>query len=111
MDLRQRVQPLHNEGRDIVDHQLGPPVVGEARRHPPRQVQLFVSSSEQRDPAIRGDHAAREIGLDAVLGKAFGGRMAQVSKNTPRHTPWRSLDGHKSLQISDLKSTSLPAPS
>ena len=72
----------------------------------PGELQALVGAPQQRDTAVGGDDSAGEIGLDGPLEKACGGFVAQDRLNTPRNPPGRSLYGHKSLCINDLKSTS-----
>ena len=108
MGQGEAIEALEDQRLNIVNHQLGSPIVGETGGEAPGQVQTFVGPSQQSDPAVGGDHTARKIALNGSLGEAFGRWMPQARRDTPCTTSRRGLDGHKSLYVNDLQGTSLP---
>ena len=51
------VEPLQDEGLDIVNHKFRPSVVGKAGGDPPGQTQRLVGASQEGDAAVGGDDA------------------------------------------------------
>ena len=99
------VEALQNQRLDIVNHQFGPAMIGEAGGEAPGDIQALVGAAQQGDTAVGGDDAAGEVGLDGPLRKAFGSWVPHARLDTPRNPPGRSLNGHKSLYVNDLEST------
>ena len=99
------VEPLQDEGLDLVNHQFGPPVVREAGGEAPGQVQARVRAAQQGDAAVGGDHAPGEIGSDETLGEPIGSWVTQGGFDTPRDAAGTACDWYKTRYTNHLQRT------